>query len=310
MPLVRKSHVVAAESIDIGQRVDRIVQQLCGWSRAQVVGLFDHGCVRVNGGECHFPGQRAAAGDTVELCFDAGRKYHPQPKRRVHPGFEIAFEDRHLLVVLKPPELLTVPTDRGETNTLVDKVSEYVRRGGDRQAYPVHRLDRGVSGLLVLGKNAEVAQAIRDQFAARKPQREYAAIVAGVIAADRGTRDTLLATSRDLKRFSTDDEEIGQRAVTHFEVLRRLDDATYVRVWLETGRRNQIRVHFAEMHHPVLGDPRYEPERASHPRWPYRRLALHARRLGFMHPVTDQRLEFDSPLPVEMERFLARGMSR
>lgn len=306
MPPVRKTHRVPANSADIGQRVDRLVQRLCGWSRAQVQGLFDHGCVRVNGSECRFAGQRAAADDAIELRYDSSRKYHPQPKRREHPGFDIAYEDDDLLVVLKPPELLTVPTERGETNTLVDRVSRYVRRHGARQAYSVHRLDRGVSGLLVFGKSAEVAQKIRDQFAKRKPQREYAAIVAGVLKDDRGTRDTLLATTRDLKRYSTDDEEIGQRAVTHYEVLRRLDDATYVRVWLETGRRNQIRVHFAEIGHPVLGDPRYEPEQAAHRHWPYKRLALHARRLGFIHPTTGRKLSFDSPLPVEMDRFLTR----
>lgn len=304
MPPVRKTEKIPADSADIGLRMDRVVQRLCGWSRAQVMGLFDHGCVRVNGAECRFPGQKIAAGDRVELAFDTSRKYHPQAKRRAHPGFEVVFEDRHLIVVLKPPELLTVPTDRGETNTLVDRVSEYLHHQGGRQAYSVHRLDRGVSGLLVFGKHANVAQAIRDQFAERKPEREYAALVAGVIREQRGTRESLLATHKNLTRFSTDDEEIGQRAVTHFEVIRRFADATFVRVRLDTGRRNQIRVHFAEMGHPVLGDQRYEAERAAHPRWPYRRLALHARRLGFLHPLTNEQLRFESPLPVEMERFI------
>lgn len=305
MPPVKKSLVVEPDSSGEAVRIDRIVQQMCGRSRAQTAGLFDHGCVRLNGAECRFPGQRVAAGDRVELQFDSSRNYHPETKRRFHPGFDVVFEDRYLIVALKPPELLSVPTERGETNTMVDRVSEYVRRGGGgRQAYSVHRLDRGVSGLLVFGKSAETAQAIRDQFAERKPDREYSAIVAGVIREERGVCDTLLATSKNLQRFSTDDESIGQRAVTHFEVLQRLPDATYVRVRLETGRRNQIRVHFSEMGHPVLGDPRYEPQLAAHRRWPYRRLALHARRLGFLHPVTGQRLAFESPLPVEMERFL------
>ncbi|MCU0982066.1 MAG: RNA pseudouridine synthase, partial [Pirellulaceae bacterium] len=202
----------------------------------------------------------------------------------------------------------TVPTRRGETNTLVDKVSEYVRHvAGERQAFVAHRLDRGVSGLLVLGKTREISQAIRDQFALHKPEREYMAIIAGILDQDQGTFESLLATDRDLNRFSTEDAEIGQRAVTHFRVMKRLTDATLVRVWLETGRRNQIRVHFAEAGHPVLGDPRYEPRRAVHPRWRSKRLALHARQLGFDHPVTGKHLRFVSPLPVEMERFLRQG---
>ncbi len=308
MPQVRKSFTVALNSAEIGVRVDRIVQTLCGLSRAQVTGLFDHGCVQLNAAECRFPGQRVEAGDQVQLQYDPHQRYHALNKPRRNLGFEIVFEDPHLIVVVKPPELLTVPTLRGEKNTLVDKVSEYVRHvGGGRQAFTAHRLDRGVSGLLVLGKTLEMSQALRDQFALHKPEREYAAIVAGRLQQEEGTFDSLLATDRDLNRYSTDDQEIGQRAVTHFRVLQRWSDATQVRVWLETGRRNQIRVHFAEAGHPVLGDPRYEPVLAAHRRWRYKRLALHARQLGFEHPVTQQHLRFAAPLPIEMERFLKQG---
>ena len=87
--------------------------------------------------------------------------------------------------------------------------------------------------------------------------------------------------------------------------MTRLKGFTHVRVWLETGRRNQIRVHFAEAGHPVIGDPRYEPQLAAHRRWPYKRLALHARQLAFDHPVTGRQLRFESPLPAEMVRMLA-----
>jgi 23S rRNA pseudouridine1911/1915/1917 synthase len=305
MPQVNKSFTVAAASAEVGVRVDRVVQLLCGLSRAQVTGLFDHGCVQVNEAVCHATGQRVEAGDRVQLQYDPHQRYHPLNQPRRNLGFEIVFEDPHLIVVLKPAHLLTVPTRRGETNTLVDKVSEYVRHvAGCRAAFVAHRLDRGVSGLLVLGKTLEISQAIRDQFALHKPEREYVALVAGRLTEPEGTFESLLATDRALNRYSTDDEEIGQRAVTHFRVLRQLSDATLVRVWLETGRRNQIRVHFAEAGHPILGDPRYEPKLAAHHRWPHKRLALHARQLGFDHPLTRQHLRFVSPLPIEMERFL------
>src|SRR5262249_52015609 len=159
---------------------------------------------------------------------------------------------------------------------------EYVRHVGKaRGAYSVHRLDRGVSGLLVFGKTPEIVRQLKDQFAASKPEREYVAIVAGQMRQQHGTFESLLATDKDLTRFSTDDETIGQLAITTFRVVKMLGAATLVQVRLETGRRNQIRVHFAEAGHPVLGDPRYEPERAAHRRWPHKRLALHARLLGF-----------------------------
>ena len=305
MPLVTRSAEVAADSPLVGQRVDRLVQELCGLSRSQVTGLFDHGCVLLNGAILTQPSERLVAGARIELRYDPNQRYHPKPKPRRNLGFEIVFEDKHLIVVNKPPQLLTVPTVRQETNTLVHKVSEYVKHvGKGRGAFTVHRLDRGVSGLLVLGKTQEITREIKDQFAANKPEREYVALVAGTLRSSSGTFESLLATDKDLNRFSTDDEEIGQLAITHFRSVARLQGATLVQVRLETGRRNQIRVHFAEAGHPVLGDQRYRPEFAVHPLWPYPRLALHARLLGFDHPLTRQPLRFEAALPDEMQRFL------
>lgn len=305
MPLSKKSLTISADSELIGSRMDRVVQSLCDLPRSQVLGLFDHGCVEVNNARCAFPGQRANAGDCVSLKYDSKQRYRPKNKPRQNLGFEVVHEDRHLIVVNKRPELLTVPTLRGEKNTLVSKVSQYVRHvSGERQVFTAHRLDRGVSGLLVMGKTMEISQKIRDQFALHKPEREYAALVAGRMKAEQGTFDTLLATDKDLNRFSTDDEEIGQRAITHYTVVKKLRDITFVKIWLETGQRNQIRVHFAEEGHPVLGDPRYEPELAAHPHWPFKRLALHARQLRFEHPITGENMRFESPLPAEMERVL------
>jgi 23S rRNA pseudouridine1911/1915/1917 synthase len=304
VPLETKSFAVSPESPAIGQRVDRIVQQLCGRSRGEVTGLFDHGCVTINGALCKQPFQRLVPSDRVEVQFDPRQRYHPTAKPRANIGFELIHEDRQLLVVNKPADLLTVPTPHGETNTLLDRVSEYCRRTGSRQAWPVHRLDRGVSGLLLFGKSAEVAQALRDQFALHKPEREYLAIVAGYVDDPKGTFESYLATDKGLNRYSTEDQSIGQLAITHYEVAAHASGATLVRVWLETGRRNQIRVHFAEAGHPVLGDPRYEAELARHRYWRYRRIALHARRLGFEHPHTGKPMRFESALPIEMERFL------
>ena len=304
MPLTQKSADVTDDSPFLGQRADRLVQQLCGLSRSQIVGLFDHGCVTRNGAVTTQPAERLAVGDRVEVRYDAHQRYHPKPRPRRNLGFAIVFEDKHLIVVDKPADLLTVPTRRQETNTLQHKVEDYVRHVSKAHgAYPVHRLDRGVSGLLVFGKTQEMVRQLKDQFAANKPEREYVAIVAGRLKEKLGTFESLLATDKDLNRFSTEDAAIGQLAITHFRVVARLKGATLVQVRLETGRRNQIRVHFAEAGHPVLGDPRYQAELASHPQWPYERLALHARLLGFDHPVTGQAMRFEAPLPPEISRF-------
>ena len=195
--LSTKTLDIAADSPYLGRRIDHLVQELVVLPRAQVTGLFDHGCVRRNGVLCQTPGERLSTGDRIEIAYDVHRRYHPKPRVRRNLGFQIVFEDQHLIVVIKPAELLTVPTSRGETNTLQNKVEEYVRHvSKGRGAFTVHRLDRGVSGLLVFGKSEAIVRELKDQFAASKPEREYVAIVAGALEQEAGTFESLLATGR------------------------------------------------------------------------------------------------------------------
>ena len=162
-----------------------------------------------------------------------------------------------------------------------------------------------LSGLLMFGKTKEDARLMQNQFRQRKPERQYDALVAGVVGPDRGEFRSYLATGRNLTRYSTDDEEDGQLAVTHYQVTERLPDTTHVSIQLETGRRNQIRVHFAEAQHPVLGDNRYRKDLWKHIPWAHKRFALHASTLGFNHPITGESMRFSSPLPVEMTKFMS-----
>ena len=288
-----------------GGRLDRLVQELVGGSRSQIVGMLEQSCIERNGTVVGEGWLRLRAGDRVRIQYDSRQRYTPRPRPRSHHGFTVLFEDRDCIVVDKAPELLTIPTRRDERNTLVHEVSRYLKRSHQgREAFVVHRLDRGVSGVLVLGKAESIADALRDQFAGRKPDRRYIAIVAGHLKSAHGTFRSYLATDEDLNRFSTDDEEIGQLAVTHYRVLESLPDATLIEARLETGRRNQIRVHFAEAGHPVLGDPRYGGDAARHPRWRYGRIALHAKSLTFQHPLTNKKIRIESHYPSEMVRFL------
>lgn len=288
-----------------GGRLDRVVQQLTGLSRSGVFGLFDHGCVHLNGAPCREAGQEARAGDVLDVTWDPHRRYHPIPEAWSDGSFHVVHEDKHLIVVNKMPGILTVPTERGgPERTLIESVGRYLAHGGNpRPVEVVHRLDRETSGLLVLAKSREVALGLIDQFKERKPEREYLAIVAGVVAEEQGRFESHLATDDWLKRFSTDDPEEGEFAATNWRVERRLPGVTVVRVNLETGRRNQIRVHFAEAGHPVIGDPRYEAKRARHRAWSHKRIALHAAVLGFRHPVTGAALRFEAPAPKAFTEF-------
>jgi 23S rRNA pseudouridine1911/1915/1917 synthase len=295
-------------------RIDRVVQALTGRSRGDVRGLFDQGLVRLDGEICPHAGALVAEGNVVNVRQDPRVHYRSKPRQRGAAGtnatsgpFRLVFEDRDLIVVDKAAAVLTVPTDRGETNTLLDALTRSLGRRGQRgRVTVVHRLDRGTSGLLVFGKNPLVGRELQAQFRVRKAEREYAALVAGRIERSAGTFDSRLGTSRSLQRYSVREDRDGERAVTHYRVERQFADATLVRATLETGRRNQIRVHFAEAGHPVLGDGRYGVEAARHPGWRYKRLALHATKLGFDHPHTHERLRFESPLPPEFESFIAR----
>jgi len=270
--------------------------------------MVDHGCISINDAPCDTISATVTAGDCVSIRYDPTQRYHARKKHWEDRTFKISFEDDYLIVVDKSAGSLTVPTHHNEENTLVDRVSIYLSHSRQkRQAWVVHRLDREVSGLLVFGKHEPIADRLIEQFKQRKPQRVYAAIVAGVIPRDDGTFHSHLATGKNLNRFVAPPSDKTEAAITHFHVLRRMSDTTLVEVTLETGKRNQIRVHLAHAGHPVLGDPRYKAEEAMHPRWIRKRVALHAKSLAFEHPVLAKPMKFESPLPSTFEKFLAKN---
>ena len=205
-------------------------------------------------------------------------------------AFTVIHTDSHLVVAHKDAGLLTVPAY--EEPCMVDLLEAELDRHqfGRFRLAVVHRLDRQTSGLLVFARSPPMAAALAKQFAAHQVEREYIAIVAGRLSEADGTLRYPLA---------------GKRAVTHFKTLTRREDSTVVAVRLETGRRTQIRAHFAEKGHPVIGDTRFKPDRAQHVRWPHARLALHARTLGFVHPASRKPLRFEDPTPVTFKEFLS-----
>ena len=285
-------------------RLDLAVQAATKLPRAFIRGLFDHGCVQLDGHLCDQAAQPARAGGNLCVTYEPDRRYKPIAKPHTTGNLHVVFEDRHLIVVDKPAGILTVPNFADEQRTLVHLVAQHLSKGPriTHRAHIVHRLDRDTSGLLVFGKTAAIAERLKDQFADRKPEREYLAIVAGQLRDDSGTMRSFLATDDDLNQRSVQAHE-GKLAVTHFVVTARLQQATQVRVNLETGRRNQIRVHFSEIGHPVLGDQRYEVDLARHRHWRHNRLALHARTLGLVHPVTGALLRLSAEVPVQFTDF-------
>ena len=298
---------ITQTTADAPSRADRVVQTLLELPARQSRAMFDHGCVQVNGQPCNDPAKQVQPGDKLRVEYDPHTRYKENRKKVWRdPAFSVVFEDANILIVDKVAGWLTVPTGtRTERDTLLDRVSNYLTKRNRRlEACIVHRLDRDVSGLLAFAKSERIADQLRNQFEARKPTREYIAIVAGELTPAKGTYRSYLATAVNLDQYSTTQPDKGQLAITHYKVTHTLAGATIVSVKLETGRRNQIRVHLAEAGHPILGDKRYAPDKAKHPRWKAKRIALHAATLGFDHPVTGKPVMFDSPLPVALQRFV------
>jgi 23S rRNA pseudouridine1911/1915/1917 synthase len=223
-------------------------------------------------------------------------------------ALDIVFEDDHLLIVDKPAGLVVHPAAGNLDGTLVNALLHHCAGrlsgiGGVARPGIVHRIDKDTSGLLVVAKTDPAHEGLSAQFAKHSIDRRYAAIVAGLPKSE-GTVDAPLARSpHDRKKIAI--QPRGKRAVTHFTLVEPLRHAAMVECRLETGRTHQVRVHMASIGHPLLGDPVYGRNRPEHrdvlQRLEFRRQALHAAHLGFVHPVTSATMAFESKLPHDMQ---------
>ncbi len=283
-------------------RLDKLVSERFALSRRAAQDAVRNGRVDVAGERCDEPGR--------EIEPDADVAFFPnRPKaRKVAGRLRILHEDRHVVIVDKPAGLLTLPTPRQERDTLLDRVSRYlaIRHGGRPYAGVVHRLDRDTSGALAFAKSPEAVRAFQELFKAHDIERQYLAVVEGVMPRETGTIDLALVTDRgDLRRGVARRPGEGRRAVTHYRVVERFGPvATLVACWLETGRTHQIRIHLAEQGHPVVGDLVYRPKEQPRCKATFHRQALHAQTLGFVHPLTKQAVRVEAPLPTDMEELV------
>lgn len=226
----------------------------------------------------------------------------------------VAFEDEHLIVVDKPAGLVVHPAAGNLDGTLVNALLHHCGGslsgiGGVARPGIVHRIDKDTSGLIVAAKTDRAHEGLAKQFAAHSIDRRYRAIVGGRLRPADGSVDAALARSpQNRKKVAV--LAHGKRAVTHYSTLVPLRDAALVECRLETGRTHQVRVHMASIGHALLGDPVYSrskgPTRALLDEIDFRRQALHAQRLGFIHPVTQVALAFESEMPGDMQELFSR----
>jgi 23S rRNA pseudouridine1911/1915/1917 synthase len=268
-------------------------------SRRTLKQWLEHGRVRVAGAIVRRGDAVVGSGDPIEL---------GPPQRSFPVQLRLVFEDEYLLVVDKPPGLLTIATERERERTAYRLLAEYVGTHGASARSPsrasarsprarrprlfiVHRLDRETSGLLVFAKSAAAKQRLQGQFEARSVERRYLAVVEGAVREAEGTLRSQLRQDRTLRVRSSRGRDVGREAITRYRVLQRGPATTLLELSLVTGRRGQIRVQLAELGHPIVGD---QASGARHD--PVRRLCLHATRLAFNHPE-GRRLVFESPAP-------------
>ena len=205
---------------------------------------------------------------------------------------DIVYEDNHIIVVHKKAGILSMPVGRGSLNVKA-VLDDYLMRSKQKcNAHVVHRLDRETSGLMVYAKDKRVERLFEEDWHNIVYDRRYVAVVSGEMENDEGTIANWLKDNKAYVTYSSPVDNGGKYAVTHFHVLDRTVAHSLVEYQLETGRKNQIRVHSADMGHPVCGDIKY-----GNGDDPLHRLCLHAYVLCFHHPVTHQRMEFETPIP-------------
>jgi len=262
----------------------------------------ESGKVFVDGERVTAVDHRLAAGQQVELRTNAPRPHDPEREG------VLAFDDAHVVVIDKPAGVSSVPYETREAGTAMDLVRGAWRRMGKPATtvalHVVHRLDRATSGLLAFAKTKRAEIALAAQLRAHTMAREYLCVAHGDVAAQR-IESRLVVDRGDGLRGSTTRAGAGKLAITHVEVVRRLRGATLCRIRLETGKTHQIRIHLAEIGHPLVGEEVYIRDFRGAP-IAAPRLMLHATRLAFDHPVTGARVELSSEPPQDFAAVVAK----
>jgi len=305
----QQGRVWNVEPEHVGQRLDRyLVPLLDTLSRTAVQHLIDDGSILVNG-RASKSGYVLRSGDEVHALHILPLA-HKKAQARSLP-LDIVYEDEDLLIVNKAAGMVVHPAPGHSDDTLVNALlarypdlSEDMALEDDTRPGIVHRLDKDTSGLLIVAKNAHTQVALVEQMKQHEVVKRYQALVEGIVALDKGSIDAPIGRDQRHRQQMTITALEGRDAVTHFRVLQRFARHTLLLLQLETGRTHQIRVHLQAIGHPVVGDSVYGTGRTLRG-FHLQRQFLHAYQLSFKHPSTGALLEFEAPLPPDLQAVLA-----
>jgi 23S rRNA pseudouridine1911/1915/1917 synthase len=265
-----------------------LLEKMGGMKRNAVKTLLSHRQVMVNGAVTTLFSTALKVGDVVEISSSRGNI------ELTHPKLKILYEDEAIIVVEKKEGLLTVITTNKEETTAFSILKNYVQKGDKRnRIYVVHRLDRETSGILMFAKSRDIQLLLQKNWHTAVTARAYVAIVDGVVEKEQDTIISWLTENeKSLKIHSSSSDDGGQQAITHYKRIKANEHFSLLELNLETGRKNQIRVHMQTIGHPVSGDKKYGSATDL-----LGRVALHARILELYHPVTEKIVRFETPVP-------------
>ena len=301
---MREERFFTAEETVTNERIDKFLSaQMPDRSRSYIQKLIKDGLVEVNGKQVK-TNYKLGSEDEVKLQIPELEVPDILPEEI---PLDILYEDTDLLVVNKPKGMVVHPAPGHYTGTLVNALMYHCRENlsginGVMRPGIVHRIDMNTTGSLLICKNDHAHQILAEQLKEHSITRRYHAIVHGSLKADTGTVNASIGRHpTDRKKMSTKALN-GRHAVTHYRVLERLGNYTYIECELETGRTHQIRVHMASIGHPILGDDVYGPAKCP---FHLEGQTLHAKILGITHPATGEYMEFDAPLPEYFMKLLS-----
>ncbi|HEV2393835.1 MAG TPA: RluA family pseudouridine synthase [Verrucomicrobiae bacterium] len=307
-----RTEVISIEQSLPSERLDAwLKSHFPAVSRGAIQRLIQEGHIRINGRVVK-PTHTPRAGEQVQVHWPEAQPDQALPEAI---PLEILYEDEALLVLNKPPGLVVHPAAGHETRTLVNALLHHCRGelsgiGGVARPGIVHRLDKDTSGCMVVAKSDATHLALSAQFAGRKVEKIYNAIVCGEMERERGEIRAAIARHPSHRKCMAVDEEFGREAHTSYRVLERLRGTTLVEARLHTGRTHQIRVHFKFLGYPLLGDSTYGQRQNQRlgdlTGYLAPRQMLHALRLAFIHPRTGKRLGCEAPFPEDFTDALAR----
>lgn len=293
---MKKQNMLTISVTEEAFLLEFLYQKLQDYPKKKIKSFLTHGNILVDDVVTTQYNATLKKGMIVKVVFG---KVVFDKKKKVLP---ILYEDRDFIVINKPAGLLSVPTDREKENTAYQMVKEHVKSLHPKEnVFVVHRLDQDTSGVLVFTKQEKLKDLLQENWNSLVKKRQYLAIVEGTVPEKQGTIKTYLKENKNNMVYSTKNKNEGKLAITNYQVMKIRNGYTLLNVFLDTGRKNQIRVHMKEIGCPIIGDKKYGAKTN-----PMKRLGLHAKEIAFYHPITKKYYDFQAPLPAMFKKLMKK----